>query len=212
MSSLKQLFGEFEKIKYESDKHIHPTSNYVISVNASKDITQYIKEFLYKNTEHLPVAICTFGYSALLIYSCIRSTDFHYLKGSHQAIISEYVSILSRMTDGKVDCEIVEFNSRVKLTLFIIYNMLNKFTDLITNECGGKLKMEVGNYSIKELKTLYATHNLNWTKRTCGEKYGTLYKIKEKDNIPVITSFNKKPDFRKYDQFIQFIFDCVDDD
>jgi len=87
-SSNEKLFSELDKIKTASDKYINSSNSYIITNKIKKNATVKAKECLYKNPNHVPLAVYCTDEVVFLIYSCVEHDKKHYLNGSHHAIIS----------------------------------------------------------------------------------------------------------------------------
>ena len=206
-SSTEKLFGELDKIKINSDRYIIPANNYIITIKTKKNAMIKAKECLYKNQKHLPLAVYCTNEVVFLIYSCVEHTCKHYLEGSHHAILSEYCSLFSAATEDAVACNIIEFESKTKLSVYIMYTMFSNFREIMIKDSLGKLTVtEVDLLTINEVKIFYKEKGLVWKKRSPAERYGELFKIKERQGTHVITQFSHKPDFRKCKLFVTFIF------
>jgi len=205
-SSIQTLSGELNKIKQDSDRYIHHTHNYIVAVHAKStdvDLKPIAKEALYKNQNHIPVAVYCSPQLAFLMFSCV-STE-HYLKGSHQSIISEYCAVFSKA--GDVMCNIIETNSKTKLVFYVMFSMFSRFTRMMMEGSGGKLtEADIHQMTINEVKKVYIANGLVWMKKNPALRYGEIFKLKESQGTQVISSFAAKPDFRQYQKFIVAVF------
>lgn len=182
MSSVKKLSNGISNIEEESDRKIPYSSYYIVYIkikDANVAVTDFVKKILRTEKTNPPLIAYVFRYDVYLLFSCLeKSTDSHYLDGSHHRLISEYVcKFYNGLSSPSIVC-IVEFDTRTKIMIYFQYKVFENIKKTICSLSRKKMTMEeIDSITLQEsIGKLEKYLDIKWNDIPNEEKYGTFYR------------------------------------
>lgn len=212
-SNLKRLCHEISSIEHDSDRYIPFDSYYIIHTRVlegqvtHKELESWCKDLLsYK--DHQPLVLYLYDHDIYAMYSCLEKGE-HYLKGSHQALCSKYVSYFNNLIKGesKVECRIIEIDTQTQVFAYFSYKVfINSQQSLIDLSNGKLTQKDIVYKTLQELIDMLKETGVDWDEIPKIKRYGTFYKLKKKKNKVTIISMSEKLDFREVKKYNTFLF------
>ena len=211
-SYTKKLKNEMENLEFQSDKIIPFEKYYIIKIHVLAEyevIKNLGKIFLARNSQHTPLTTYVFQNEIYLIFSRMSSEDQnHYLNGSQQKIISEYVSYVSIELKRGCEVNIVEFETQTQVVFYLMWKVYTNF-QLCAYEVSDKsIKLEdINSFTQSEIIEKLESMGINWEEDISNErKYGIFLKLKKDKNSYVISTLSEYIDARNSRKYVNYIF------
>jgi hypothetical protein len=211
-SYTKKLKNEMENLEFQSDKFIPSEKYYIIKIHifAEYDIIKNLgKIFLARNPQHTPLTSYVFQNELCLIFSRMQEDQSHYLNGSQQKIISEYISYVStEVQSSNCHANIIEFESQTQVVFYLMWKVYTNF-QLCAYEISNKnISMEdINSFTQTELIEKLENIGINWEEDISNErKYGIFLKLKKDKNSYVISTLSEYIDARNSKKYVNYIF------
>lgn len=208
----KRIKNDMEDIEHDSDKFISSGKYYIIHISIPnyppENMKNFGKIFLTRNSEHQPLSTYIFENELYLIFSCYEEEKSHYLEGSHQEIISEYVSFISSETSSsEIKAHIVEFYTQTQIISYFIWKIYLNSRMYISKISDGKIDSnDIQSQTLNEITTLLGEYGVDWESLPNENKYGVFYKLKKSNEKYVISTLSEYFDARNNQKYLNYIF------
>ena len=209
--SSQKIYNTILEKEINSDKKIEKCFYYIIHLyiqnitKESKPLTEIIKFFLNERPNHVPIIGYLYNKDIYLLFSSVEENKEHYKNGSHQAICSEYTSLLSVEYGCMINCSIIEFENRIQIiTYFQCKIHENTKQTIIKLSKNTITKKDIQSFTLQELiKILKDKCKIEWDTISLSKKFGTFYKY-EKDKLKLLS---ESIDIRNIDKYQKFFFE-----
>ena len=182
-SSSKRLQNDIAPPEETSDRHISHDMYYIVTIELSEEpkstaiVSGMVKGWLMTRKEHQALVAYVYRNEIYLVFSSVEDTG-HYLKGSHQALCSEYASLAALQFGCKVNVKIIEIESRTRILIYfqtkIFENAKKSALGLSKNSI---TKKQIGQLTLGEIiQALRDRASVVWDKISPAERFGMLYK------------------------------------
>lgn len=208
-SHLTRLRNEIASLEKESQRIIPSNTYYVVVIclaDGEIDINEWGKNAIL-NSENQPLFVYVRQNEIFLFFSCLEEEP-HYLSGNHQSICSKYTfeysqKLAQAKSLGVASAKIVELETQNQIFTYLLWK---------NTECSFKRLSElldiplekVYQRTIEELTAM--VEGQTWDSLPKTEKFGTVYKLKEKRGKTVLSSFSKRLDSRRKGHYLNYLF------
>jgi len=207
-SHLNRIRNEIEDLEERSDKKVSPDSYYVVEIlfmdiqPSEEKMSKWAKEII---KEDQPLFVYVRRKEMFVFYPpCEKG---HLLKGSHQRICSNYSSIYTAKLSkedlpSQTLCCLTELNNQHSVFGYLLWkNIETQFQRL-----SGLLDLPMVKIYQMTLQEAFDKAGKKWENSSKFEKYGTVYKLREKKGKTVLSSFSKSIDSRRCDHYLSYLF------
>jgi hypothetical protein len=204
LSSSKRIQNDIASHEENSDRRIPSDLYYVIVIEVSSDcdVLAVVKGWLKDRPFHSALVAYVYHHEIYLLFSSVEDKE-HYLKGSHQALCSEYASLATLEFEGKTNVKIVELESRTKVLIYfqtkVFENSKRSAQSLSKNTIS---KKEICQLTFGEIvSALQDRASVAWDKIPLVDRFGMFYKYVlrgEKERFSVLSEHINLQDLEKY--------------
>ena len=211
-SHLTRIRNEMIALEKESEKCVPKESYYVIEIKLPSTVDEIWKwgKNIILNDDHTPLFVYIRNKDLFLFFS--RSEEGHHLNGCHQKLCSLYSSNFTQklckigsLSEGEyVTCRLIELSTQNKVFTYLLWKNTEtwfQFLSSFTNEPPEKVYQR----TIQETLDIM-NNNDTWKALSKSQRYGILYKIKEKKGRTVLSSFSKPIDARRKEHYVSYLF------
>lgn len=206
-NSTKRLTNELELIENESVRFIKNSNCYILKIDFSMDIKNDVNDKiinkLFNISNHNFIkSIYRNSRQIILIFSACNEEETHQNKGNHHLIISSYCPVVIRNIPeaNKVNFQILEFSSEIKLSLYIKNLILLQSKQILQKYSKENIDNKLLHFRTN--KELYEYLNINWDDIPNNEKYGIVSKLKNKKDIENISEDFDSRNIKKFCKLI----------
>lgn len=202
-SHLNRIRSEIKTLKTKNEKFISPGSYYIVEITVPDISDQKCREWakdLILDKDKAPVFVYTRLNEIFILYECL---DCPFLEGSHQRLCSYYSSVFTRKSDsGYVKCGITELETQNEVFTYLLWRIIEtQFLHLAR-----VLEVPVEKVYQMTLDEACDEAGDKWDRSSKFKKFGTVYKLREKNGKIVLSSFSKTLDARKRDHYLAYLF------
>lgn len=204
-SHLTRLRNEIASLEKESERLIPSDTYYVVIIcleGGDFNVAEWGKKALL-NSDNQPLFVYVRHNEIYLFFSCLEG-ESHFLKGNHQLICSKYTcDYTQKISKGTVSCKIVELETQNKIFTYLLWK---------NTECSFRCLSSLLNLPLEKVyqrtieESASMTKEQTWEKIPKAEKFGTVYKLKEKKGKTVLSSFSKQLDSRRKSHYLNYLF------
>ncbi|HET8689064.1 MAG TPA: hypothetical protein VFM18_20835 [Methanosarcina sp.] len=192
LSSSQRVKNDLSSKECSSDKFIPPDSYFIIKVELDKEYPEFekvVKNFLKTHPSSPLVAWCQ-KLGCSFLYS---STDSeHYLRGSHQEIISEITCEFCLEIGQHIKTRIIELETRTRCIIYF-QTKIREYERLQMTKKSLKQK-DVETLTRSELLEKLEEKGVNWETIDGNFKYGTFFKLAGGKIVTMIDSIGEVDD------------------
>ena len=212
-SSSRRLQNDIAVHEENSDHRIPPDMYYVLFIEISGDasaisVAHTVKGWLKNKKEHQILVAYVYKNEIYLLFSSIEDGE-HYLKGSHQALCSEYASLAAMEFHSKINVRIIELESRTKILVYFqtkIFENAKRSAQLLSKTTLSK--KEINQLTFGEIITaLQERASIKWDEILPGERFGTFYKYVVKDNKEKFSTLAEMIDMQDVSKYTSYLFE-----
>lgn len=210
MSELSQLQNEILLLESQSDRYVPYDKYYALEVSFPREIPietiQNIGKKYVVDTDNQPLFTYSYGHKVLLFFSSLYEGK-HYLSGSHQRLCSEYAAKTSKNleSDLSTTCKLVEFESRNRVYTYLIWKNVEAHFGCIAHRLGISFS-ESFKKTLQESKDLLKESGIDVEQIPKFEKFGAIYRLREKKGKVSVCSLSTFLDSRKKNKHMEYLF------
>lgn len=212
VSYIKKLQNEIVLYEDESDRKV-PNESYYVLVVAVEGMTgkkidtliKYAEEVLTVVEGSSPTLIYVYPPYVYYLYSSVDDKSEHVHGGSHQAICSEFSSIMSIISGGvPSSTQLIELETKSKVMAYFCFKNFEHTRNSIVALSKEKVtRKDVAQYTLSESIELFDKKSgSNWDKISPKERFGVFIKGKESSRKYSSNSL----DFKDIDALMSFLF------
>lgn len=213
-SSSKRLQNDIATHEENSDRRIVSDMYYIIFIELSdeqkntSDTSSVVKTWLATRNEHRALAAYVYKNELYLLFSSVEGKE-HYLKGSHQALCSEYASIATLQFGCKVSVRIIEIESRTRILVYFQTKIFeNTKKSVICLSKNSITKKEVSQLTLGEVvQILQERSSVIWDKISPTERFGIFYKYSIESGKEKFITMSEMINIQDMDKYTSYFFE-----
>jgi hypothetical protein len=213
ISSSKRLQNDIAVHEENSDRRIPSDMYYVLLVEIADEVSgnsvsNVVKGWLKNKKEHPILVAYVYRNSIGLLFSSVEDRE-HYLKGSHQALCSEYASLAAIEFQTKINVRIIELESRTKILVYFqtkVFENSKRSAQLLSKTTLSK--KEINQLTFGEIiNALEERASVKWDEISAGERFGTFYKYVARDGKEKFSTLAEPIDMQEIGKYTSYLFE-----
>lgn len=210
-SHLNRIRNEIEDLRDQSDRKLSLDNHYVVEIFLKvEDIPQKVlinwgKEII---REDKPLLVYVRPCAIFIFFASNQNP-----KESHQVICSDYSSkytekLYKNDLQGRVRTTLTELSTQHAVFAYLLWRSIETQFQLLSKLLNIPMH-KIYQLTLNEASTKSGNR---WESSSKFDKFGTVFKLREKKGKTVITSFSKPIDSRRRDHYLSYLFGTPETD
>ena len=162
------------------------------------------------NQDHQPLFVYVCQNEIYLFFSCLKEGS-HFMGGNHQAICSLYSSKFTRKVcktfslskGNRVNCRLIELETQNKIFTFMLWKNTRCSFRCLASHLEIPLERAFQRTFQESVASIKGTA---WENIPKSEKYGVIYKLKDRKGKTILSSLSTLLDARKKEHYTSYFF------